>query len=299
MREPVVVGTDGSPPALAAVRWAADDAVWRGRGLRVVHVVDPSVFGQAFGTPPGFRDSMSARSREILAEAAKAAQDRVPGLWVEMVSRAGYARTELLEEAREAGELVVGTRGLGGFLGLVLGSVSMGVAGHADCPVVVAGNPQEAVHGEIVVGHDGSPESEAALEYAFEEAARRGARLRALYAWQVSAFLPMFASYTPDLERVYDMGRLAAHEQLRPWRDKYPAVELRDVTVRAHPVEALAEASAKADLLVVGSRGRSGLGSAVLGSVSHGVLHHAYSPVAVVRSRPRPPAPGDPRTAPA
>jgi nucleotide-binding universal stress UspA family protein len=280
----VVVGADGSPPALAAVRWAADDAVRRDRRLRIVHVTEPWVFDQPFTTPPGFQESLSEHSRAVLAEATRTAHERVPGLQVETAALTGNVRKELLKEARDAEELVVGTRGLGGFMGLVLGSISMGVAGHADCPVVVATHTEETVHGEIAVGHDGSPESEAALEYAFEEANLRGARLRAVYAWQLTAFLPLFASYTPDLERVYDMGKRAAQEQLLPWRDKYPQVDVYDSVVRAHPVEALSEASSKADLLVVGSRGRSGLGSAMLGSVSHGVLHHAYSPVAVVRS---------------
>ncbi|MEU8266131.1 universal stress protein [Sphaerisporangium sp. NPDC049002] len=288
----VVVGVDGSQGALDAVRWAADDAVRRDRELRVVHVTEPWIFDQSLGTPPGFKDSLSRQSRGVLAEATKAAHERVPGLLVESASRTGKVRTELLNEARDAHELVVGTRGLGGFMGLVLGSVSIGVAGHTECPVVVAGHPQETVHGEVAVGHDGSPESEGALEYAFEEAYLRGARLRAVYAWQMSVYLPMFASYTPDLERVYDMGKLAAKEQLAPWRDKYPQVEVNDATVRTHPVEALSEASSMADLVVVGSRGRGAIGSAVLGSVSHGVLHHSYCPVAVVRSRHSPSAPG-------
>ncbi|MEV7965939.1 universal stress protein [Sphaerisporangium sp. NPDC088356] len=289
----VAVGVDGSPAALAAVRWAADDAVRRDRGLRIVHVTEPWLFDQTLGTPPGFRESLSDQSRGVLHEATKAAHDRVPGLRVETASPQGRVRTELLNEARDADELVVGTRGLGGFMGLVLGSVSMGVAGHAECPVVVAGHPQKTAHGEIAVGHDGSPESEAALEYAFEEAYLRGARLHAIYAWQTSVYLPMFASYTPDLERVYDMGKRAAKEQLAPWREKYPQIDVLDAMVRTHPVEALSEASSKADLVVVGSRGRGALGSAVLGSVSHGVLHHSYCPVAVVRSRHSPPAPDD------
>ncbi|WP_424527939.1 universal stress protein [Sphaerisporangium viridialbum] len=287
----VLVGVDGSPAALAAVRWAADDAVRRDRGLRVVHVTEPWMFDQSLGTPPGFQESLSDQSRGVLAEAAKAARERVPGLAVETASLTGRVRAELLNEARDAVELVVGTRGLGGFMGLVLGSVSMGVAGHAECPVVVAGHPQDTVHGEVAVGHDGSPESEAALEYAFEEAHLRGARLRAVYAWQMSVYLPMFASYTPDLERVYDMGKRAAKEQLAPWHEKYPQVEVRDAMVRTHPVEALSEASSQADLVVVGSRGRGAIGSAVLGSVSHGVLHHAYCPVAVVRAGHSPSAP--------
>ncbi|MET8161373.1 universal stress protein [Sphaerisporangium sp. NPDC005289] len=285
MNRPVVVGVDGSPPSLAAVRWAAEDAVRRRRGLRVVHVVDPWVFDQPLATPPGFRDSLSELSGNVLADAAREAAERAPALAVETATLTGTVREQLLIAAKDAEALVVGSRGLGGFLGLVLGSVSMGVAGRAGCPVVVVRHTEPAAYGEIVVGHDASPESEAALEYAFEEAARRRAALRAVYAWQVDSMLPMFGAYGADLERVYEFGARAAQEQLSPWREKFPHVRVRDSVVQAHPIEALCRASTEADLLVVGSRGRGGLGSAVLGSVSHGVLHHAYSPVAVVCSR--------------
>jgi nucleotide-binding universal stress UspA family protein len=290
---PVVVGIDGSPAALAVVRWAVDDAVRRDRGLRIVHVAEPWVFDLPLATPPGFHESLTERSQAVLSEAAKVARDRAPGLRVETVAHTGGVRKELLRESHDAEVLVVGSRGLGGFMGLMLGSVSMGVTGHADCPVVVAGHVQETAYGEIVVGHDVSPDSEPALEFAFEEAARRGARLRAVYAWQVSVYLPMFTSYTSDLEQIYDFGTRAAKEHLLPWRDKYPQVEVHETVVRAHPVEALAEASSRADLLVVGSRGRGAFGSAVLGSVGHGVLHHAYCPVAIVRSHPSPAPAGD------
>ncbi|MEO3810593.1 universal stress protein [Sphaerisporangium sp. B11E5] len=284
----VVVGADGSTPSMDAVRLAADDAVRRGCGLRIVHVTEAWVAGAPIATAPGLGDTLAEQSREVLAAAAAVARSRAPGLLVETVALAGQIKTELQREARQADELVVGTRGLGGFVGLILGSVSMGLAGHADCPVVVAGHARDKVYGRIVVGHDAAPDSEAALEYAFEEAVRRDARLHAVYAWQVSAFLPTFQAYTPEAEAAFEWGTRAARDQLTSWREKFPQVEVRDTTVCAHPVEALAEASATADLLVVGSRGRGALGSAVLGSVVHGVLHHAHCPVAVVR--PHPPA---------
>ncbi|MDH2425465.1 universal stress protein [Sphaerisporangium sp. TRM90804] len=283
----VVVAVDGSAPATDAVRWAADDAARRGLPLRIVHVTEPWTGEQALITPPGLSPpSPGEGARAVLSEAARAARERVPGgLPVETAALTGQVRAVLLEEARSAVELVVGTRGLGGFMGLVLGSVSMGVAGHTDCPVVVAGHVGTAPRGEIVVGHDGMADSEAALEYAFADAGRRGSRLRTIYAWQVSAFLPTFSSYTADMDAAIDWGRHAAEEQLVPWRTRYPRVEVRDLIVSGDPVEALSEASADADLVVVGSRGRGAIGSAMLGSVSHGLLHHAHCPVAVVRAR--------------
>ncbi|GII66043.1 universal stress protein [Sphaerisporangium krabiense] len=283
----VVVGVDGSPSSVTAARYAAEDARRRGAGLRVVHVSEPWMYVQPLATPPGFQDSLEEASRAVLAQAADEARDQAPDLEIETVSRVGDVRTELLRQSHDAEALVVGTRGHGGFLGMVLGSVSIGVAGHAGCPVIVVRYDEESrEHGEIVVGHDGSPESEPALRYAFEEAARRGCRLRAIYAWEQSAWLPMPASHTPHMERLYDLGRKAAKEQLLPWRDKYPQLRVTESMPWAHPVEALSEASATADLVVVGSRGRGALRAAVLGSVSHGVLHHARCPVAVVHVRP-------------
>ncbi|MFC6085221.1 universal stress protein [Sphaerisporangium aureirubrum] len=288
MNAHVVVGADGSPPAMEAVRLAADDAVRRGCGLRIVHVTEAWVAGVPLATAPGLGDTLAEQSREVLAAAAAVARSQAPGLPVETVALVGLIKSELQRQARDAQELVIGTRGLGGFMGLMLGSVSMGLAGHAECPVVVAGHVRDRVYRRVVVGHDAAPDSEAALEYAFEEAVRRDARLHAIYAWQVSAFLPTFQTYTPEAESAFDWGQQAAEEQLAPWREKYPQVEVRETAVCAHPVEALAEASTTADLVVVGSRGRGALGSAVLGSVVHGVLHHTHCPVAVVR--PHPPA---------
>jgi nucleotide-binding universal stress UspA family protein len=280
----VVVGADGSPPAMEAVRLAAGDAVRRGCGLRIVHVTEPWVAD--LPPAPALGDALAEHARAVLDAAAAAARARAPGLPIETVPLNGQVTAELLRQAQDAEELVVGTRGLGGFMGLMLGSVSMGLAGHTDCPVIVAGHVRDKVNRRIVAGNDGAPDSDAALEYAFEEAARRGARLHSIYAWKVSAFLPTFQTYTPEVESAFDWGKQAAKEQLAQWREKYPQVEVRETAVCAHPVEALAEASTTADLLVVGSRGRGAIGSAVLGSVVHGVLHHAHCPVAVVRPRP-------------
>ncbi|GHH69859.1 universal stress protein [Streptosporangium violaceochromogenes] len=280
----MVVGVDGSPSAEAAVRWAAEDAFRRGCALRIVHVSEPWTHDSRLETPAGFLESLAERSEAALDATASLAREHAPGLAVETSSETGRPVEVLRREAEGAEQIVVGSRGRGGFTGLLLGSVSLALAGHVSVPVVVVRGEQGRVYGEVVVGFDRSSESEAALAYAFEEAVRRGARLRAVHSWELPVFATGAAAYTPLVEDVFASELGLASEALVPWRKRYPGVEVEETVVYGHPVGVICEASATADLVVVGSRGLGALGSAVLGSVSHGVLHHARCPVAVVRA---------------
>ncbi|WP_055478615.1 universal stress protein [Sphaerimonospora mesophila] len=284
MTEPIVVATDGSPAATAAVEWAADDAARKRLPLRIVHVLDRLPYDIPRYPIPDVYDHLSRSGGQILDEAERTARERWPDVEVTVEMAEGDPVHILRRQAEHALELVVGSRGLGGFTGMLLGSVSMHVAGQVEVPVVVVRPGAATVHSEIVAGFDGSPESEAALAYAFEEAVVRGGRLRVVHAWQMPVYV-----YAPEL--AYDMDETRqAHEdfvtdRLTAWRERYPGVDTVLDAVSAHPVTALVEASAEADLLVVGSRGRGAVRSLVLGSVSRAVLHHARCPVAVVRSK--------------
>ncbi|WP_433500714.1 universal stress protein [Sphaerimonospora sp. CA-214678] len=290
MTEPIVVATDGSPAATSAVEWAADDAARKHLPLRIVHVLDLTPYDIPRYPVSDVYDHLTGSGREILRQAGRTARERRPGIEVTTEMIEGDPVQVLRRQAERAPELVVGSRGLGGFAGMLLGSVSTHVAGHVDAPVVVVRPGPTAVRGEIAVGFDGSPESEAALAYAFEEAALRGARLRVVHAWQ----LPTYA-YAPSM--VYDLDEVwRAHEELvtgrlREWREKHPGVDVVPSVVSVHPVTALVDASAEVDLVIVGSRGRGAVRSLVLGSVSRAVLHDAHGPIAVVR----PSAPEKPR----
>ncbi|MER7210481.1 universal stress protein [Streptosporangium sp. NPDC000239] len=281
----VVVGVDGSPASQAAVEWAADDAVRRGRPLRIVHVCAPWIYDIPLQTPPGFRDSMTEYCQEILDTALAQARSHAPGLQIETVRERGKAGEVLRREAEDAEEVVVGSRGLGGFTGLLLGSVSLALAGHVAAPVVVVRKPRRHVHDEIVVGLDGPPAPEAVFRYAFEEAVMRKAVLHVVHTVQTPVLGPYAEAYTSLIDDAFVTEKRVAAETLEPWRERYPQVEVRRTVVIGHPVAVLCEASQTADLLVVGSRGLGRVGAAVLGSVSHGVLHHARCPVAVVRPR--------------
>ncbi|MEU1390089.1 MULTISPECIES: universal stress protein [unclassified Nonomuraea] len=274
MRGRIVAAVDGSASSTAAVEWAAGDAQRRGLPLRLVHVCEQWVLGV-----DGARYCVGA------LEAAAGRARAIGGVEVTAEMLAGNVIDALIVESAAADSLVLGSRGMGGFAGMVLGSVGRAVAGHAAGTVVVVRGVVAVRHDLVVAGDDGSAGSRQALAYAVEQARARRARLHVVYAWQAPAVSPYWAAYSHLLADSFQEEARAAQARVNPCRSEYPDVVITDEQVRGHPVAALTEAAAAADLVVVGSRGRGGFSSAVLGSVSHGVLHHAACPVAVVRPR--------------
>ncbi|MFG3436456.1 universal stress protein [Nonomuraea sp. NPDC047897] len=307
----IVVGVDGSVSATAAVEWAAADARRRGLALRIVHVCEQwavTVSGTASGSAAGSAVESTAESTaestvastagtaggapgavaycaRALDAAAGHARDLAPGVEVTTGMLTGGVIEALVRESASADGVVVGSRGLGGFAGMLLGSVGLNLAGHAAGPVVVVRGPSVVQHDQIVVGYDGSEHSTAAMAYAIEQARSRDAQLYVVTAWPMPVFSPYAAAYSDLLQQVYEEEVRRARAWVVPWRERNPDVRIVDDQVSEHPVSALVKASASADLVVVGSRGHGGFAAAVLGSVSHGVLHHVTCPVAVVRPR--------------
>lgn len=286
---PVLVGVDGSAIALDAVRSAARSAALRQRPLRIVHAfiwplmrvpVGPDPSGPATG---GLRHEAERYVAEAVAEAGKVAPDvPVTGAVVD-----GPPVPVLLDEARNAALLVLGNRGLGGFAGLLIGSVTVQVSARAQCPVLVArGEPR--ADGPVVVGVDGSECSTEAAGWAFDEAARRGSGLVAVHAW----LYPVPVAPGDMLPLVYDLDALAAEEErllaesVAGFAERYPDVPVQRRLVRGSAAGALVEESRNAQLVVVGAHGRGALAGLLLGSVSHALLHHAHSPVLIVPHRP-------------
>ncbi|MEU4510182.1 universal stress protein [Nonomuraea wenchangensis] len=275
MRGHVVVGTDGSSSSAPAVEWAAADARRRGLPLRIVHVCEQWSHG--------------VETSRYCAGALEAAADRARALSTEVqvstAMLAGNVIDVLVAESASADSVVLGSRGAGGFAGMLLGSVGLAVAGHAAGPVVIVHGDAGGEHGLVVAGDDGSPDAREAVAYAIEQARARGARLRVIYAWRVPVVESSWPVQGPALAAYFEEDARAAHERADRWREANPDVVIVDEQLRDHPVAALSDATDTADLVVVGSRGLGGFSSAVLGSVSHGVLHHAKCPVAVVRPR--------------
>jgi len=278
---PVTVGVDGSVSSEQAVRWAAREARRRKAPLRVVQAVDPTAPPHRYAVPgygPDVHEIRIRAARAHLQDAARAAAEEASGVTVEQEIVDGFPIPRLLDESRSAQLVVIGVRGLGGVAGLLLGSVAVGLAARGACPVAVVRGRTSAVEGPVVVGVDGSPVSEAALEYAFDAADARSAELVVVYAWR-----DLLLDRATPLEAVEQQGRAELAERLAGWGGKYPDVRVRRVVVRDAPARTIVEQSAAAQLVVVGSHGRGSVGGLLLGSVSNAVLHRAECPVVVVR----------------
>jgi nucleotide-binding universal stress UspA family protein len=289
---PIVVGVDGSEEGAEALRWAADEARLRRRPLRLVHAVDLRAVDLAQVTPavglnPEFTAAARRTAQDVLDRAVAQARGCAAEVYVDPVTEDGRAPAVLLAQTAHAELLVLGSRGRGGFSGMLLGSTSLQVAMHAHCPVIVlrsgaAGQTTGPSAGRVVVGTDGSRHSEAALGLAFEEADLRGLGVTAVRTW-LGPDIDVEATPMHEWEQAEKDEQARLAEDLQAWRTRFPGVGLVERTVRGAPAAALIAQSEGAALVAVGSHGRGGFGGLALGSVSHAVLHHAHCPVAVAR----------------
>lgn len=282
---PIVVGIDGSRSAVRAAQWAADEAVRRGAGIRLVSAVRRPPPGYQAVAPADLVEGITTQAHEAVASARRAILADHDGLTVDTEVRAESPTSALIEESRDARLLVLGSRGLGGITGMLVGSTAAALVAHAYCPVaVIRGEASDT--GPVVVGVDGSPVSEAAVAFAFEEAALRGTDLKAVHAWLDYSSDVAYATARQFMVNWKVIERRETRlltDQLEGWQSKYPGVNVRSVVVRDRPVHCLLDESAGAQLLVVGSRGRGGFTGLALGSTSQTLLHHATCPLIVAR----------------
>jgi nucleotide-binding universal stress UspA family protein len=291
MSQPIVVGVDGSDRSLDAVDLAAHEAALRDLPLRIVSAFTWPYLGVAPGVgaacPP--EADLRLNAERIVREAMDRATASAPALDVGGDAVEGPPAAALIDQSHAASLVVIGNRGIGGFVGLLVGSVAVELTAYAGCPVLVA-RGRTSPSGDVLVGVDGSPLSEMAVRFAFQAAALRGSGLTAVYAWTMPAgVIP--AVGTPSVDWTTEVE--AAEEQvlskaINDWHQAYPDVPARGRLVRAGARQALLNAAEEAQLAVVGARGRGGFAGLVLGSVSQAMLHHAACPVAIVRDTPAP-----------
>ncbi|MFY1585463.1 universal stress protein [Micromonospora sp. WMMD734] len=284
MNRPVVVGVDGSPASLAAAEQAAHAAVLRGAPLHLVHgYLHPLGYGVPLNPYDLGVPAPSEEAQRMLERTAAELADRWSGLTVQARQIAGGAGATLVEESRRAGLVVVGSRGLGGFTGLLLGSVGAQVAAHAYCPVLVVRPEAQpiAMDGPVLVGVDGSPAAGVAADQAAAEAVRRGVPLVLVHVGPTPPERDGADAEQAEAGYRAHAVRLLA-EASAAVRADHPDVVLREHPVRAVGVaQGLVEASATASVLAVGTRGRGGFTGLLLGSVSQAVVQHAHCPVLV------------------
>jgi nucleotide-binding universal stress UspA family protein len=277
----VAAGVDGSDSALAAAEFALEEARWRGASLHLVTAVPLPHNGH---TAPPLEMDLLTLLRESGQSFAQRATDALAstsdGVDVHRFVVDGHP-VEVLQAMSEGAELLVlGSRGLGGVGGLLLGSTVNRMVSYALCPVIVLPDDSDVLVRErrsVVVGVQGRQSDEKVLAFAFSEAAARGTDLVAVHAWQEVVL------DAPLRSPMVDWADVVAHEEqvlidaLASWKERVPDVLVRAVLVRDGPARALVAASMTAELLVVGHRARR-----LPGATTHGVLHRATCPVAVV-----------------
>ncbi|MBI5340989.1 nucleotide-binding universal stress UspA family protein [Mycobacterium sp. BK558] len=284
----IVVGIDGSPEAHAAVRWAADEALLRREPVTLMHVVAPIVvtwpidnveYSYAQWQEDNARYQIEQAQKTLQASVGDAAAPPVRALL-----RHDGIVTELAAASAKATLVVVGSRGLGPIGGVLLGSASRNLLHHAKCPVVITKadamkSPERTA--PVLLGVDGTPASEAATAFAFDEASRRGVDLVALHAWSDVGVFPILGM---DWHKYEQEGHEILGERLAGWQERYPDVHVQRRIVCDRPARWLVDESRKAQLVVVGSRGRGGIPGMLLGSVSTAVAESASAPAVVVPS---------------
>jgi nucleotide-binding universal stress UspA family protein len=286
MSHTVTVGLDASAESRSAVDWAAQEAAGSGATLEIVQV-------RGTGAYPDSEEDRAEKdySDRITAQATDDLARRHPELRVHSQRLYGLAPEVLVDASADSEMLVLGSRGMGSLLGHLVGSVALPTVARSRCPVVLVRaesgrHGAGAAHrtGDLVLGMPLDHPADELLGFGFDMAARRSAPLRVLHGWSLGA------AYDAQLDALAaDMnggeGRAKAEEladRVRPWREKYPGVEVDLQVTHGQPARMLVDAATDAAMVMVGRRGRHRGDGGHLGSVAHAVMHHVTAPVAVV-----------------
>jgi nucleotide-binding universal stress UspA family protein len=304
----IVVGVDGSDHSQCALVWAAREAERRRRPLHIVTAYSVPIFA-ASGLDGGYATVDDSVIREGAEAILRQAVDKVApyNIDVDASVENGDASGVLLEMSESAELLVFGTRGRGGFVGRLLGSVSSALPAHSKCPTVTvplvcadrlgetttdkhvraeqAKLGRQPVENVVVVGVDGSEQARVAVLEAAAQAERMGAKLRVVCAVPQYSGSLAWVPAPMDREALFADIRVQLEAGSAWLKSHYPNLTVETQLLDGSPVDVLVEASKHVELVVVGTRGRGGFAGMLLGSTSDGVLHHAKGPVLVVPDR--------------
>ena len=257
----IVVAVDGSDASNEAVRWAANTAAKREIPLRLAssYTMPQFLYAEGMAPPKELYDELQGETLDKIEAARKIALEVAPDIKIGHTVAEGSPIDMLLEMSNDVTMIVLGSRGLGGLSGMVMGSVSAAVVSHSTCPVVVvredSGVTESSKYGPVVVGVDGSEVSQKATEYAFAEAHARGSELIAVNTWmdmQVQASLAGLTAAQKEWEQTEKEQKQMMDERLSALAEKYPEVPVKKIVTRDRPVRALAENAENAQLLVTG-----------------------------------------------
>ncbi|MFI9237413.1 universal stress protein [Streptomyces sp. NPDC053079] len=283
---PLVVGVDGSDGSIAALDWAVEEAARFGLALRVVYA---SLWERYEGSEQSFsgeRPADEVMAERVLASAGQRAGQLSPGVTVRAVTVPDDAVDALVEESRKAAALVTGSSGRGVVKGMLLGSVSLAVAGRAHCPVTVVRGRERNIRGmshKVVVGVGEAHEAATAVRFALRAAEARGCGVEAVRAWRAPQQPTDPLIVLDETVRAYEEQATGIlDEVLSEARSEYPHVTVQRTVIEGPVHKALLKPSADADLLVLGAARRQDHRGLHLGRVSHTALHHAACPVSVV-----------------
>jgi nucleotide-binding universal stress UspA family protein len=290
MPRTVTVGLDGSPESRAAADWAAREAKLRGLPLKLVNVWEPAPepLAQAPLLGPETHQHWTEHIPREAADGVRAAHPEVDVL-IEQVT--GRPAEVLTDAAKDAEPLVLGSRGLSGVGGFIVGSVGLAVVAHAERPVVLVRaegdtsgtDPDVPRSRPVVLGLDTRAPDDTLIGFAFEAALLRGTSLRVVHGWDAPPYI--VHGMAPDFElnaQIAAEQGAALTEALGPWKRKFPDLQIVEDSLSGKAADHLVDASSEASLVVVGRRIRRAALGAHIGPVTYAVLHHATAPVAVV-----------------
>ena len=285
----ILVGVDGSPASLNAVRWAASTAAIEGADLKIVsaYTTTTSDYAPGLVIPQDVIDAIRGEVSKYVQDGAAAAREVAPDIEITGSIAEGDAARVMIDFSEDASAVVLGSRGLGGIKGLFLGSVSTSVAAHAKSRVVIV-PPEAKINdgGAVVVGVDDSKISDPAVAEAYRQADLRKAELVAVHTWTPldADALHGFGLSSDEIDEMSNQAVEAVAQRMAGYSTDYPDVEVKRVVIPEEPGKAILDAAGDtAALIVMGSRGRGGFTGLLLGSRSQKVLHNAQVPVMIVR----------------